>query len=582
MSDKSIYSLNSKENIQRDTIPCRIEFIKGLLKGKNLESLVDFDNTDTEFFLPNAKDENESGQSYDTSIVLKKRQLNFADTVAQIGGQLQYIKSGTTGHTFKGEAKDEFGILEYGVKVVAYPKKERYGNINDTRRPENAELMMIKLLSYFIAKKQTPHIVLPIGTFNTDIETFVNLISTNVVSKDNEKYAEFIERYKKKEYHSTVSILISEWANRGDLLDFVRKHHSGFTAAHWKSIFFQVLSVLAVIQSKYPSFRHNDLKANNLLVQKITSQREYFSYKVARCDYKVKNIGYQIKMWDFDFACIPGIVDNKKVESEWTKAINVTPVQNRYYDVHYFFNTLIKRGFCPEVMTSENVPQEVKDFINRIVPKKYQKTGTEFVGKKGRILINDEYLTADDILKYDPYFEEYRVKKIVNSTQQTLNNKLNTQLNTQPNQRFLEVPKHTNKREPEQLIGGSRSNTLNVSSAIPDLTKFLKDSSDTSDEKIKKYNKNKSTMQSKSKQPSKELKKNNKQGSSKQNSQDKLNLLIKESINKKIKTKPSKSTNLKNTKQSTKTRGKSKSRVRTISEEVRELDPDILLNTESS
>lgn len=561
MSNKSTYSLNSKDNRHQDTIPCRIEFITGLLKGKNLESLVDFDNTDTEFFLPRGKDENESGQSYDTAVVLKKRQLNFADTIAQIGGRLQYIKSGTTGHTFKGEAQDEFGILEYGVKVVAYPKKERYGDINDTRRPENAEIMMIKLLSYFIAKKQTPHIVLPIGTFNTDITTFVDLISSNVISKDNEKYAEFVEKYKKGEFHKNVSILISEWANRGDLLDFIRKHHNGFTASHWKSIFFQVLSVLAVIQSKYPSFRHNDLKANNLLVQKITSQREYFTYKVARCDYRVKNIGYQIKMWDFDFACIPGIVDNKKVESDWTKAINVTPVQNRYYDVHYFFNTLIKRGFCPEVMTSEKVPQEVKDFINRIVPKKYQKTGTDLVGKKGRILINDEYCTADDILKYDPYFEEYRVQKDTSTIQPS---KLNEQVKTlKSGTQSISIKKSLSKdisKHNEKQSGGKINQQSNT---IPDLTKFLRDSS--SDEKIKQTRK----------QPAKQ------KTQLKSNSNDKLNKLIKESVGEKQKPKSVKQ--IKQTKQPKKrTKSKGKLRSRTISEEIRELDPDILLNTLSS
>ena len=39
----------------RDTIPCRIEFIKELLKDKKLEPLVDFDRTDTEYFVQNVK-----------------------------------------------------------------------------------------------------------------------------------------------------------------------------------------------------------------------------------------------------------------------------------------------------------------------------------------------------------------------------------------------------------------------------------------------------------------------------------------------------------------------------------------------
>lgn len=547
MSNKSTYSLNSNSKKVRDSIPCRIEFIKDLLKDKKLESLVDFDNTDTEYFLPHGKDENASGESYDTRIVLKKRQLDFTIIVAQLGGKLKYIKSGTNGHTFKGESNDEFGSLEYAVKVVAYPKKERYGDIHDVRRPENAEIMMIKLLSYFIAKKQTPHIVLPIGTFNTDISTFVDLITRNVVSKDNDRYAEFVKRYEKGDYHKTVSILISEWANRGDLLDFIRKYHDDFTLTHWKAIFFQVLSVLAVIQSRYPTFRHNDMKANNILVHKITKQTEIFTYRVARCEYKVPNIGYQIKLWDFDFACIPNIVDNKKVESDWTKDIGVTPTQNRYYDVHYFFNTLIKRGFCEEVMTSDIVPQEVKDFINRVVPKKYQRCDTDYIHKKGRLLINDEYITADEILKNDYFFEEYRTNNINNFNNSNGGAKYPNKQDSKKIRKSFS--KDTNNKNENKI----KKITKKVTN-IPDITKFLKDSEETPEEQtIKKVKSDKIQERYNKKNVDNE---------------DKLSQILKNKI---------KSTKPKSSKSEKKNK-KQKNRSRTISEEVRDLDPDILLN----
>ena len=103
--------------------------------------------------------------------------------------------------------------------------------------------MMIKLLSYFVIKRQTPHIVLPIGTFNTNITPFVSLVEENVVEQQDKKYIDFIEKYKNNEYHDTVSILISEWANRGDLLDFIRKNYKNFQAIHWKVFFFQIISV---------------------------------------------------------------------------------------------------------------------------------------------------------------------------------------------------------------------------------------------------------------------------------------------------------------------------------------------------
>lgn len=517
MSNKSIQSLHSLNEKARDSIPCRIEFVVGLLKDKLLEPLVDFENTDTEQYLSRVKDENESGESYDTRVVLKKRRLDFLTVIKQVGGRLKYIKSGTTGHTFKGQATDEFGDFEYAIKVVAYRRREKYGPITDVRRPENAELLMIKLLSYFVVKKQTPHIVLPIGTFNTSISTFVSLIEENVVKADNEKYVEFVEGYNKGEFYESVSILISEWANRGDLLDFMRVYHNAFTPIHWKVIFFQVLSVLAVIQCKYPSFRHNDLKANNVLVQKIIKKNDEFTYRVARCEYKVPNIGYQIKLWDFDFACIPGIVDNKKVECEWTAKINVKPEQNRYYDVHYFFNTLIKKGFCPEVLTGKNSPQELKDFINRIIPQKYQQTGTKYVHKKGRLLVNDEYLTADQILKTDPYFEEFRVKP--KRTEQTNETKQSNKIK-QTNQ-----TNHTNQSNQSNQIKPVKKIVKDV---MPDISKFLIDSDE---------------------------KKNNKRTKTNNKEQIKINDLLK-----------------------TKTNKKTKNRSRTISEEINELDPEKILD----
>ena len=410
--DKSMTTLHSnipKKIYEKDSIPVRIEFIKNLLEGKNLNSLVNFNATDTENFT-GMNGDIESGDSYDTRVVLKKRILDFKQVITQIGGKLKYIKSGTTGHTFKGIANDTNGQFEYAVKVVAYPKKEKYGSINDTRRPENAELMMIKLLSYFIVNKQTPHLVIPFGTFDTSIENFVNLVKCDKIDEKNERYKEFIDRYENGDFSSTVSILISEWANKGDLLDFFRNNYKVFTPRHWKVIFFQILSVLAIIQSKYPTFRHNDMKANNILIHKIDKTREFHKYVVVRSSYRVPNIGYHIKLWDFDFACIPGVVDNIKVETKWTKKINVTPEQNRYYDIHYFFNTLIRKGFFPQILNDDIVPQEVKEFISRVVPKKYR-ADEPYVHEKGRILVNNEYTTPDYLLKNDPYFEEFRIAK---------------------------------------------------------------------------------------------------------------------------------------------------------------------------
>lgn len=479
--EKSLTTLHSnngtKKIYEKDSIPVRIEFIKNLLEGKDLNSLVNFDVTDTDNFI-GRDDDMESGDSYDTRVVLKKRLLDFKNVITQIGGKLKYIKSGTTGHTFKGIANDSHGSFEYAVKVVAYPKKEKYGSINDTRRPENAELMMIKLLSYFIVNKQTPHLVIPFGTFNTSIENFVNLVKCDKIDDKNDRYKEFIERYEGGEFSSTVSILISEWANKGDLLDFFRNNYKVFTPRHWKVIFFQILSVLAIIQSKYPSFRHNDMKANNILIHKIDKSREYHKYVIVRSSYRVPNIGYHIKLWDFDFACIPGIVDNIKVESKWTKKINVTPEQNRYYDIHYFFNTLIRKGFFPQILTDDIVPLEVKQFIDRVVPKKYR-ADEPYVHEKGRILVNVEYTTPDYLLKNDPYFEEFRIVKNSGPKEQPSTNITNNyNINKLLSMEELSLPK--NMYSLQTTLSTKNKSKSNVEKNI-DIIKLLENSNNNHD-----------------------------------------------------------------------------------------------------
>ena len=413
---KSLHSLSSRMlNPHCDTIPLRLEFVKEILDNTNIEPIVNVDNQETEGFVGPLGSLAEYGYNVnDARYVLNKKIKDFYQIISQIGGTLRYIKSGTSGHTFKGIIAGENGErINYAVKVVAYKKKEKYGNINDIRRPENAELLMIRVLSYFVVNQETPHIVLPIGTFNTSINPFTNLIERKAVSKDNKKYKQFLRQYANGDLSNTVSILISEWANRGDFLDFVRQMYTKFRLIHWKVFFFQILSVLAVIQKKYPAFRHNDLKANNILVHKISNnQKKLHRYSICGKDYYVPSIGYILKIWDFDFACIPGIVDNGKVNAKWTSDLNIKPRQNRYYDMHYFFNTFIRHGFFDTFMLSDAIPQEAKDFVNRVVPldnPNYQ-TG-EHIAERGRILIDHEYIIPDKVLKTDPFFDEFRIGK---------------------------------------------------------------------------------------------------------------------------------------------------------------------------
>ena len=404
MSTNKINKNNNNQNINintnTNTIEARIFNIKNLIGGAQLEPINPLksmdSNLETEFF-----EGPKENKSMDTRTVLGKKTLDFYKIINRLNSKLIYIKSGAYGNTFKGIVTDDNDeeIMSFAVKVVAFPKKNGYGSIHNATRPENSEICMLKLLSYFVIKSQTPHLILPIATFNTSIKPFLTLQDDDIVSKDNKKYSEFIANYNEGQYYENVSVIISERANRGDLSMFLKQHYRKLKLIHWQCIFFQIISTLAIIQTKYPTFRHNDLKANNILISKVDACNKLLLYKVSNKEYVLPAIGYGIYLWDFDFACIPGVVENSKVYQDWTQKINITSRKNRYYDIHYFFCTLIYKGFLPEIMDESSVPIEVKKFIEWIVPPEYRPGHhSNKVNKRCRLLVDDELYKPIDIL----------------------------------------------------------------------------------------------------------------------------------------------------------------------------------------
>lgn len=431
-------------NNMKDNFSARIDFAKNLLKNTKCEPFVNLESTQTEDYVGisnksnksnksndsneyyGSKDDDDANNENDVRSFVNRDQYNLKYVLYDLGTTVTYINAGTTGHTLKGTKIDENGniIHEYAIKVVAYPKaeitKHIYGDINDARRPENAELLILKALSYFVVKKITPHLVLPLCTFTTSTSSFIDLMNKSIMKNVTDKklmakYKEFYDNYKSGTYYPTLSILVSEWANRGDFLDYVRKYYKSFSLMKWKVFLFQIISVLAVIQSKYKNFKHNDLKANNILIHKTENKQTRTIYTVNRQKYVVPNIGYMLKMWDYDFSCIPGVINNQKVSSNWAKRHGILESQNRYYDVHYFLHSIICKGnWNGSFIDDKNIPDEVKSFITRIVPEKYQedksfpKRQNPNLTESGRLIPDVEYTTPAEILSNDEFFAQFR------------------------------------------------------------------------------------------------------------------------------------------------------------------------------
>ena len=105
-----------------------------------------------------------------------------------------------------------------------------------------------------------------------------------------------------------------------------------------RALVFQVVYTLACLQQLFPSFRHNDLSTNNVLVKPAEHRRA--CYNVGGVCFYV-SAGYTAALADFDFTHVPchAVLSNERVLGG---KYGVTGDINPSYDCHLFLSTLRK------------------------------------------------------------------------------------------------------------------------------------------------------------------------------------------------------------------------------------------------
>lgn len=296
-----------------------------------------------------------------------------------------------------------FHIIEnnnnYLMAKMVPSKKEHTVNVDINVDIDN---LIVKLLNEQLDK---PFVIKYHLTFMTSITNFITL------DNHHEYYVKFVERYKQNKYDDQLAINICDLYEYGNLLDYIQNNHQSMNLEIWTTIFFQILYALAIIQLKYPSFRHNDLKANHIYLKKVSNNNnDYQQYYLDKQIFTAKSIGFEICIHDFHFSSISGVIENSLLNENWINKFNITSKQNQYYDMHYFFSTLTSRAFIDNFYEGV-APTEIVDFVHRIIPDKYRSNRNypnTNVNRRGRILVNDEYTTPYQVLMNDELFTGYK------------------------------------------------------------------------------------------------------------------------------------------------------------------------------
>jgi len=202
-------------------------------------------------------------------------------------------------------------------------------------------------------------------------------------------------------------IMYSEYANSGALEEFINKHKNTLRPIHYRFMITQVLYNLYRIHKKYPSFRHGDLHAKNILVNTDTPTLQINTYKIGNMTLKVEDVGLNLMLTDYGLSSTR-VIKNPSIEGldkEW----GISQKSHPMYDVHLFLNAIFL--VCSRI-GSESAMETIR-FIDRILPDDYKGSNTsKIMNFRMRINANHSNFRTFEKIFSDAYFLPYRSSNI--------------------------------------------------------------------------------------------------------------------------------------------------------------------------
>lgn len=253
----------------------------------------------------------------------------------------------------------------------------------------SSEMEMTNILQ----KSGIQNVSLPITIFETDIKTSSYFTVT-------------VDYYGFNGYNDNVIVSVCDPYD--ELYYYLEVFNEKLTLSDWIIIIIQIFYTLAIIQEKHPTFRHNRLHPKNIRVHKIIKNNKINDD--LKIFHKINNLkfiipyaeyNYQIFLSNFDYASIDNVLDEQKQIELEKYTYDFCSKGQKYTDIYYFLSTLKCKG---HYVNDIKIPQEIEEFIDRVVPKEYDITTTS------KIKNFYEYTTPLKVLMTDPLFAKYIIK----------------------------------------------------------------------------------------------------------------------------------------------------------------------------
>ena len=287
------------------------------------------------------------------------------------------------------------------AKVVPY---EHGSSIKTPTRPENVDSAMhVMLASSLVLKRKLPNIVLPYGSVIMDTEDVLSAIWTRLVKAESKRT--WKEWRKEINVLPKSRVLFMEYCSGGDLascLSYLHKEAAGglIPTEYWISILGQICLTLARLQKDYPGVRDNDAHVHNWLIEFVPESTTYV-YKMGKTTYVLPTQGIELRLFDFEYATVPGLIDNDVFNSKRMRQHSIDSTPNTYVDLHTVLNNILN------IMPGSSFPKAVRKFLDDAVPEQYRYSD-DVSERLGRLKPTDKPVTTPANMLKHSLFQKIR------------------------------------------------------------------------------------------------------------------------------------------------------------------------------
>jgi len=224
------------------------------------------------------------------------------------------------------------------IKINFYNKKE---NISKFNTYINNDSLMSYILSELVINKLTKHILLPI--INIDLK-FQDL-EKYIINYDN-IYSNIKNLINNNEKQNICCLQIREYFFKLINLEEYLQNNS----CKYKTLIFQVIHTLIVIEKKFNNFSHNNLILKNIYIYLKKPNKLYTIYdNFNNGSFYIPNDGFDIKITNFNYSTIPNFYNTS------------SKIHN---DINTFFTDLLKIIKIKNDCDDETI-KFIKIFINK-------------------------------------------------------------------------------------------------------------------------------------------------------------------------------------------------------------------------